>query len=175
MQIDARALEDRSGSTDDVDEEGAVRPAPEPGRTVAGQAQGRALVDPGRDVDGQGALLVPPAFAAAVGARGLDELPGALAARAGHRGDHLAEDRLAHPPELAGPLALGTADRRWCPGRAPDPLAGVAVHRGLHLDLSLDPEDRLPEGQAQDHLRVGPGHRAGAAAPARRLPPPPCR
>ena len=99
-----------------------------------------------------------------VGTRLLDELPGALAVLAGHRGDHLAQDRLAHPAQLARPLAFGTADgRRARPG--PGTLTRVAVDRRLDLHLAGHAEDGLLEGEAQDHLGVRSRHRPGPSAP----------
>ncbi len=171
VQIDARAFEDFVGFDGDVHEERAVRSSPEPGGTVPGQAKCGAVVDACGDVDGQGAVLHPAAFTAAFGAGVVHLLPDPLAARAGRRGDHLAEDRLADPTDLAGPLALGTADRRGARRRAGSP-AGVAMHRGVHLHLLLDPEDGVTKGEAQHDLRVGPRDRAGAA-PARRAAHPP--
>ena len=141
-----------------------------PPRNPAGPWPARRRVEPSSTPAGMSTVSVRVSVRrpspAAVGARGLDRLAGALAALAGDRGDHLSEDRLAHPAQLAGPLALGAADHRGA-GLGPGPLARVAVDRGGHLDLALDPEDRLAEGELDDHLGVGPRHRTGAPAAPR--------
>ncbi len=140
-----------------------------PGRAPLGQPQGRAVVHPRRYLDGERLFLHAPALAPALGARVRDGLAGAGAARAGHAGDDLAQQRLADPPDLAGPLAV-RADHRLGARRGAPAGAGGAGGGQPDRDLLAAAEDGLGELQADPHLGVGPGRRpATAAAPARHL------
>ena len=85
----------------------------------------------------------------------------------GDDGDHLPEDRLAHPLHLAGAPALVAGDRLGAAARAGG-LAGVAGHRGAHRHGVLAAEHRLGRTRGRRRPR---GRRPGAARPARRPPP----
>ena len=114
-------LEALVGGHAQVDEERAVGPAPRPGRPPLGQAEGRPVLHPGWHLDHEAAVLHAPALAPAVGARVGDRLAHPLAAAAGHRGDHLAEQGLADAADLAGPLAVGAVHRLGARAWPPTP------------------------------------------------------
>src|SRR5690348_7158220 len=97
-----------------------AQPAGAPGR----QSQSLAVVHAGGHLDDESPLLAPPAFAPAVRTGGGDLLSCTPTARAGRGGDHLPEDRLAHPSDLAGAVAHAAGD-----GCRPRP--GAAAEAGL--------------------------------------------
>ena len=133
----------------------AGRPAPGPGAAPTGQAQARAVVDPGGDVDGVGTLVGPAALPPALGTGAGDLLTRAGTTGADRARDHLAQDRLAHPAQLARALALPAP----CGGGAGPGSAAVAPLAQCgdpHLDLALGAEHGLLEGEPQGELGVGP-------------------
>ena len=150
------------------------RPAAPAAGAPAREAQRRAVVDPGRHLDHKRPLLAAPALAPAVRARRGDLLTGAVAAGARRGRDHLAQDRLAHPADLAGAVADGAGDRRGPrPGAGAE--AGLAGLRQPHGQLVVHAEDRL--GELECHGRLGvlapSGDRSGPGATAARATPPP--
>ena len=91
----------------DVDVQVAGGATARPDRATAGQPQRGPGVDARGDVDADRSRSSTDAALAAAGRAGRgDDLAGAPAARARSRGDHLAEDRLAHTAHLAGAAAL---------------------------------------------------------------------
>ena len=96
-----------------------------------------------------------------------DGLADAGAARAGRAGDDLAQQRLADPPDLAGPLAVGADDRLGARRGAPAGAGGAGGGQA-DRDLLAAAEDGLGELEADPHLGVGPGRRAAPAAAAAR-------
>ena len=146
----------------------AGRPAPPAARTTARQAQRRPMVDSRRHLDHKRPLLPPPALSPAIGAGRGDLLTDAAASGARGGGDHLTQDGLPDPPDLARPVADAAGDR----GR-PGPGAGAGAGRaGLgqpHGQLVLNAEDGLGELQRHGRLGIlpapgtGPGHARIAA------------
>ena len=122
------------------------------------------MVDAGRNVDGEG----PASRRAArrlrqLGTRARDHLAVAPAAVAGKRRNHLTEDRLAHPPDLA---CSPQSSQRLAvvPGLAPLPVARRAGDGRLDGHLLRGTEHRLVEGEAEHRLGVGSAGRAGPLA-----------
>ena len=94
--------------------------------------------------------------------------PSAAAARARAGGDHLAEDRLAHPADLAGAAAVGAGRRRACPARrrvASQSSQATAVRTVTGV---LAAEHRLLEVEVDDDLEVGAPRRTASGRRRRR-------
>ena len=154
VEVVALALEARVAGDREVDEERAARAAPLPGRAALGQPQRRPVLDAGRHLHRERVLLHAPALAAAVGARVGDHLAGAAAARAGDAGHDLPQQRLAHPAQLAGALAVDAGDRLGARRRAPARARG-ARGRQADGDLLAAAEHGLGELEVEPHLCTG--------------------
>ena len=82
-----------------------------------------------------------------------DLLAGTAATRARRGGDHLAQDRLADPADLAGTLAVAAVIGRGA-GPGPDARAGLAGLGQADGQLVVHPEHRLGELQVDGRLGV---------------------
>ena len=154
VEVVGLALEARVGIDHQVHEERAVRATALPGRAAVGEPQGRPFLHAGGHLDGEGALLHAAPLAAAVRAGVGDHLAGPAAARAGDAGHHLPEQRLAHPAEFPGALAVEAGDGLGARGRAPA-FARGAGGRKADRDLLAAAEHGLGELEVETHLGVG--------------------
>src|SRR5262249_42616385 len=150
-QVETVPLELRMRRDPHVHVEVAVGSTTRAGRAAAGEAQRGAVVHTARDVDGVRALVGAPALAAPIRARRVDRLTPAAAAVARRRGDHLAEDRLAHAAQLAGAAAL-RAGRGRRAGRSADAVAGLAADGCAQRHLLLGAEYCVLEVELGDQL-----------------------
>ena len=93
----------------------------------------------------------------------VDDLAETATSLARTRRDHLAEQALADPLDLAGPVALAAGHRLGVLAGA-RAVAGVAPHRQLELDVDLVAEHRLHEVDVDDDLDVLATGRPGRPA-----------
>ena len=161
VEVVALALEAGVAGHGEVDEERPTRATALARRAAVGESQGRPVLDAGGHLDGERALLHAAPLAAAVAAGVRDHLARAVATRAGDARHHLPEQGLAHPAQLAGPLAVEAGDRLGSRRRAAAGAGGAGDGKA-DGDLLAAAEDGLGEVQRQSDLRV----RAGLGAPA---------
>src|SRR5690606_33721815 len=152
-QVVAPPLEPLVGAHPDVDVQVARTAPAGPRRAPPGEPHGPAVLDARRDLDGVGLLLHHPALALAGRAGVLDDRAQRLAPGARAGGDHLAQDRLADPPDLAGTAAVGAGDRVRA-GLGPRPLALAAHDRGADGDRRLGAEHGLLEVERDGRFEI---------------------
>src|SRR3989440_1038026 len=127
------------------------------------EANLRATVDASRDADPNFLFAGTVAAAGASPAGFLDDLPLAVATRAGGDVDDLSENRLRRPPHLAGAAALRAGLRRCARFRARS-LAGRAGLGPWDGELALDAEDRFFACPPQGESKVRAPPRSGPPA-----------
>jgi hypothetical protein len=165
VQVDALAAEHLVGPDPELHVQVAGRPTARAGGAPALESQRGRRVHARGDVDVEGPVLEGPALARADGAGVGDDLAGAVAAGAGGRGHHLAEQRLAHPADLTGAAALG-AGRGCRPGGRAGGVADLTGDRGAHLHAVLGTEHGLGEVELGGDLQVRAPHRPRRATAA---------
>ncbi len=153
VQVVAAAGEDGVRQHRDLDVQVAGGAAAGADLALARQVDAHAVGDPLRHLDLQAPTGADPALAGALGARVRDDVAVAAALRAGAVGDDLAEERALHGLHLAAPLAHIAGRDAGARGRA-GPLAGLAQHGGVDLQLADAAEGRLGEVDVDPDQRI---------------------
>ena len=140
-----------------VHEEATVRSAAQTGRAAVAQAHRRAVLDAGRHLDRQRRRLVAASVAATVRARRVDARAHAVAARAGHRGHHLAEDRVAHALHDADARRTRRTSSGEVPGAQPEPSHVVQRCASVTVTSLVAPKAASSSVMSSEISASGPG------------------